>query len=507
MSYSKSCFARGYLVTDNTDITVQYAGWSKTSCGKYQIYCHPDTHIHISRSRDHYFVLIGHAYNPFTGEYNEDDLLKSLSSIDEFTAIIDKINEWTGLFTFLVIDPDQVRFLGDCACMQSAYYGQINGYLFISTHAQLIGDICNLQKSEYVCKMQKYRFWEKYGLFLPGDHSQFDDVKRLVPNTYITYSDNGFSVERFFPTRDIQMVSSKEEYNLTIEKIADILYENMRLISLKWDHPAISMTGGMDSKTTVACANGLYDKYKFYSYVSMDGDKPDAVAAKQIADAIGVKHTIYQIPLNDKEVSDAQTMRNIIQHNIGDIGKVNANDVRKRAYFYDTPEFDVEVKSWVSEIGRANYYKKFGKSKMPYRLSPRDMTTMYKFFSYNRIMAHKTDKIFKEYIEKTHFNDIFNYDASDMYLWEFRYGSWGGLVITGEHRVSYDITIPFNNRLLINEFLRLPLKKRIKDIPHYDVIKKANPVIDRLGITITNWNETTKRMYMEKLYWYLNHIF
>lgn len=45
-----------------------------------------------------------------------------------------------------------------------------------------------------------------------------------------------------------------------------------------------------------------------------------------------------------------------------------------------------------------------------------------------------------------------------MYLWEMRYGGWGGLKITAEHRISYDITIPYNNRLLMELFLRLPLE-------------------------------------------------
>lgn len=56
----------------------------------------------------------------------------------------------------------------------------------------------------------------------------------------------------------------------------------MRLISEKWDHPSISMTGGMDSKTTLACANGLYDQFRYYSYISMYGDKPDADAAAKL---------------------------------------------------------------------------------------------------------------------------------------------------------------------------------------------------------------------------------
>lgn len=265
------------------------------------------------------------------------------------------------------------------------------------------------------------------------------------------------------------------------------------------------MTGGMDSKATLASANGLYDRFKYYSYDSMSGDKPDAKAAAIIAKAIGVDHKIYSISENDNDFENIYEITKIMEHNLGDIGKVNANDVRKRIYFMNTDKFDVEVKSWVSEIGRANYYKKFGKNKMPERLTPRQMTTMYKFFSYNRILAIETDKIFKKYIERVKFDDIFNYDSSDMYLWEFRYGSWGGLVITSEHRVSYDITIPYNNRLLMELFLKLPLEKRIKDTPHYDLIKKLNPLIDETGITVTNYNETKKRMYMEKVYYIVNN--
>lgn len=63
---------------------------------------------------------------------------------------------------------------------------------------------------------------------------------------------------------------------------------------------------------------------------------------------------------------------------------------------------------------------------MPTQLSPRQMTSMYKFFTYNRTDANATDKIFRQYIEKTAFHSIYNLDSSDMYLWEFRYGGWGG---------------------------------------------------------------------------------
>ena len=140
----------------------------------------------------------------------------------------------------------------------------------------------------------------------------------------------------------IKCVSSEEEYYEIISQIGNILHENMNLISKKWKKPAISMTGGMDSKATLASANGLYDRFKYYSYDSMSGDKPDAKAAAIIAKAIGVDHKIYSISENDNDFENIYEITKIMEHNLGDIGKVNANDVRKRIYFMNTDKFDVE---------------------------------------------------------------------------------------------------------------------------------------------------------------------
>ncbi len=130
--------------------------------------------------------------------------------------------------------------------------------------------------------MVKYRFWQLYGMFLPGDLSQFDGVYRVVPNTYVTFhkSDGTFAVNRFYPTQNIAMCKTKQDYDATIDEICDLLHTNLELISKKWKKPAISLSGGMDSKATFACANGLYDKFRYYSYDTMYGDRPDVEAEK-----------------------------------------------------------------------------------------------------------------------------------------------------------------------------------------------------------------------------------
>lgn len=506
--FQKYLFTRGFLFTNAHIITNGYpfyGNWKVEKINEFTLISDKKINTFRYNSADEIILLIGHVYNPFDGLTDENKILEKYALSNDR---ISYFNQWTGLFTLIVIHKNFVEVWGDCSGMQSAYYGVVSNCFYLSSHSQMIGDLCNLPQSEYTKRIISYKYWQLYGMFLPGDNSQFENVFRLVPNTFLRYDINNrnCTISRFYPTKELKMCKSQEEYSNTIAHISDILNKNLELICKKWSNPAISMSGGMDSKTTLACANGLYDKFKYYSYDTMPGDRIDVAAAKKISEHIGIPHRVYTVSEKDSDFVNIDFVRKIMEHNWGDIGKVNPNDVRKRMYFMDTSDFDVEVKSWVSEIGRANYYKKFGLKKMPKRLSPRQMTSMYKFFSYNRNTAILTDKIFSDYIKKTCFNDIYNYDASDMYLWEFRYGAWGGLVITSEHRMSYDITIPYNNRILMEMFLTLPLEKRIEDIPHYDIIKLMNSKIDELGITITNYNETRIRMYMEKLYFKINSI-
>lgn len=68
-------------------------------------------------------------------------------------------------------------------------------------------------------------------------------------------------------------------------------------------------------------------------------------AAHTISKDIGIEHKIYDVPRNNDEFKDLDIVTTIINHNFGNIGKLNQNDMRKRLYFRDTEDFDVEVKS------------------------------------------------------------------------------------------------------------------------------------------------------------------
>ena len=134
---------------------------------------------------------------------------------------------------------------------------------------------------------------------------------------------------------------------------------SMKLIAEKFN-ASISLTGGTDSKMTLAATHGLYEKYNYFSFYSSEAEKKDAIAANQICESMGLEHKIYEIPNNNEAIKDFDLINTIINHNAGYVKKHKDAEIRKIAYLYQQNDIELEVKSHVSEIGRGFYYKNMG---------------------------------------------------------------------------------------------------------------------------------------------------
>lgn len=498
-------FCRGYVLTDSSinDCEYPFYGlWSKEKIGAYTLLVSNKQHYYIYEGLKGVWILVGHAYNPFTMDFDEAVILKRM---DEYEGdFIEILNDLTGVFTLHIIKDGNVKVYGDATGMQTTFLGIVNGKIWISSHTNLIGDLCNLTWDPYVRELVRYKFFNLLGNYLPGDLTPFNQIKRLSPNFYAFLGCGKLIIRRFYTPKCLAV--SKEDI---INRVSTILHHNLELIAAKWKKPAISCTGGCDSKTTLACTIGLYDKFRYFSYISNDSEKVDAEAAKTIVNTLGYEHTIYVIPKTDEAFIDLDATRDILMWNGSNLGANNSNDVRKRKFFEDTKDFDVEVKSWASEIGRAYYSKRFAnRVDFGQRPSPRKCTAMYKFFLHNRSLVRKTDKVFENWLEFYFQQDMESpIDWQEQLFWEFRVPSWNGLVITGEHRYSFDITVPYNNRRLLELLVSAPIKDRIDDTIYTLIRKKMNPEIDKTGIAVTNIKHTSNRAKMENLYyWLMTHI-
>lgn len=518
--YKEQLFCRGFLITNASDINMEgfpfYANWKKQQIGSYAIITHKKQKakaIVLEDRGDSFLALIGNCLNPFTQEISLTSILDKIKNSLDFNlenpldnpVSLEYINELTGSFFLVCYYNNKLIALTDPAGMLFSCYARINDTIYISSHTQLIADISHCTKDEYTKELEKYPYFHKYGLYFPGDHTQYQEIRRFLQNHFTIICKDSCSFARFYPGKMV-ILPKLADYTQIIKTAVDILRNTLKCVTLKYRQPAISLTGGMDSKTTLAASKNFSDQFLYYSYDSMPGDRIDAQAANKICRHLNLTHRIYSIPYNDQDFENLEITRSILEHNNGGY-RVNKNDVRKRHFFMTHQDFDVEVKSWVSEIARANYCKKFGLKHMPHHLTPRHITSIYKLFTTQTQLKKQTDSIFSDFLQKTKLHELPpQYDESDFVLWEFRYPAWGGITITAEHSYSNEIFIPYNNRILLDILLRTPLDNRITDQLHHDLIAYANAKVDELGITVTNWNETKLRMWCEKTYFILNSL-
>lgn len=505
----KYLFIRGFLATDkkieNLNDFPFYGNWNETEkCGLY-FYTHNKTAVHFASNKSVTLFLLGHCYDPFLMEIDEEKILADFLRDYGTDKYYERISEITGVYVLGSIENGKIKFSVDPAGMQSACYGVIDGHFFLSSHPQLIGDICSLKMDDFVKELVNYKWYGRVmGPYLPADLSPFANVKRIIPSTEYTYDGEKLSHKRFWPLKPFEFAEGAE-YDRVIEEAADILKKNMELISKKWEHPWISLTGGIDSNTTFAAANGIYDKFETFSYISAPKEIPDAEAAKTISKAFDVKHHIYNIPDNSNEISDYDLKVEIQRHNSGYIAERKPNESRKRFYLEENCGCDVEVKSWVSEVIRGRWYKHLNRKQFP-KMSPKLYRSLYKIFIFNRPLAHKIDKIFAKYIKDFEYDIIPDcYPTVDMQYNEVVMGSWGGLNIS-EMKYCFDLTFPYNNRRFLDILFRVPLEKRISDEHHLDMKKYLNKELYDMNIHVVNVNDTDTRAKLTNAVFTINQF-
>ena len=505
----KYLFDKGYLITD-AELTSAgqypfYNNWKQTKIGEFYFWVNKSARLFTRELNGKTIFLIGHAYNPFTMDCDENLIIDKMVRVHGTAEYFDILNELTGVFIMGIVEGKKIEFLLDASGQQYGCYGSVGGKQYITSHMRLVGDICGLNTSDYVERLVSYR-WYRYmmGYYLPGDITCYSELKRIIPNTFVVFDCGKYSVNRFFPYKENPMCRTEEEYFKVIEQAADVLKNSMELIPRKWHNPSISLTGGIDSNTTFAAANGNYDKYGTFSYVSLYRESVDAQKAREISDRFGVEHVCYEVPENNDKIEDFNTFKQIFDYNHGGIGESKDSDARKKITLIQNDVCDVEVKSWISETIRAYAYKYFGRRRFPKTLSARNYTALYKIFLLNRKLVWETDKYFEEYFVNTQLKKhLFNYDQSDFFVWEHMHGGKCGLDI-GVMKSCFDITIPYNNRKLLDLLLRVPLEYRLSDKHHMDMKKMMNKELFDMNIRVVNLNQTKLRKIIGNLIYIVN---
>lgn len=499
--YENLLFCRGFLITDDESITADdlQKKWEVKLLGKYRIWHDDKLPLYICGN----LFMLGHAYNPNDMEFHEETLLKTLAE-RRGTDFWKYEANLTGRYVMGKLDENGVlRHWSDCAGMLVSYYGTVKGKYYVTSHVNTIAEKLELTENPYITRLKTSRYFKLFGNVLPGDCSPFCELRRTVPNH--TYASTGLC-ERFFPLEPIRECTSEEEYRQTLHEASELLQKTMLLCSRKWPGAAISLTGGMDSGVTFAAANGIHDRFQYFSYVSKPEEEVDAKAAKEICRNHNLMHGTIYIPENNEDIEDYECLRALISYNGGNVGMLRSNEIRKRSILIHDTDINVEIKSWVDEITRAYWHKKYGKKRFPKRPTGRYLAVLYKIFLENRLLLKQTGRVFDDYIKKYITDkDIQRMgDWLTLWSWEFGHSAGEGQHMTDEQALGFEVTVPFNNRRLISLMLKPKLQDRIADRLQRDIISQCNPKQAKMNIHVVNAAHTGKRALLERLYLEIN---
>ena len=509
--YRELLFRRGYLFTDkpllDTDGYPFYGIWNEIKLGSYHLYVQQEQTAYAEQDGDVQAVIVGHAYNPFDMQCDETQLCADLIAAykQSLESYFDKVSELTGLHIIMLIDGDKVIACQDACSLTGCYFGKVDGAMYITEHPQLIADLCNLKINPKVEKLVESKCYNIGNRHLPGNITPYDELKRLGANTYVFYNGN-FEIKRFYPLAPHPEFITVEQKEENIKKIGDLIHNGIACCAKKWNRCSISLSGGTDSKTTLACANGLYDKFTYFSFHSKPQELVDAEGAKKICENLGLEHTLYTIPTENDQIKDFAFIKKILQHNTNYFKNLADNEIRKYIYLHDLDAYDIELKSWASEVARVFLERKY-QVKMPKVLNERHCSIFQTRYFGHPLLLRWSDKLYYSFLKEIGLSKpLFNFEHTDSFYWEVRMGCWGVSVVSSQ-QLYHRTTMPMNNRKILELFLSFPHEERKSDSVHKRIMEYKNKKVVDSKVEVANLYFHSYRILMEKAFYRLRTIF
>lgn len=415
-----------------------------------------------------HFVHVGLEENINNSQLTNHLLDKYINNYDEFLNMLDFL---AGRFVIIISAKDSIRIYSDAANSRSTYYTLDN--LIIASHPNLIADNFQYEKDLLHNDVPL--------LSVTLDYSPYLKIRRVLPNHYVDM--NTHSSTRFYPRESNKYTHLSEEQRF---KMLEHLWKSqLKYYNSKYENIVLSLSGGNDSRLSLAMSREYNEKIKTFTYTTKENDTGesgkfskimslDQYIVKQMLKDISLNHRFFYMQNKTKQLSnkDIETLdRNTIKHH----GRAIL------PYYMEAfPEERVlHIRTSVLEITTAYYYKTDKKN----AVSSAKNTMKNGFKKYFEIVGEEViDKKLDEALERLNFGEnMFDYHILDLYFWENRIGAWHTEVLN-ETDSAFDTLLPFNHRAIIEIASSFPLEIRRSEQVFKELINRNHPILNFYGI-------------------------
>lgn len=428
-----------------------------------------------------HFVHVGLERNIDNKELPEV-LLKTYSDdYEEFLSIIDFIG---GRFVIIIGDENNTEVFQDATGARSTYY-MMNKDV-IASHLCLISDNFNCidnYLSSVVPPLQNSFMTTKY-----------ENVRSLVPNFKLHIQSK--NVERFFPRGQNRYLEFTEKERIDMVEV--LWKKQLSFYINEYDNVLLSLTGGNDSRVSLAMVNELKEKLLFFTYSpSSTSYNPENKSHLILdKDRIIVEKILQDIKLNHQFIHyDESLEENILSGDMLNILNKNTTQEHSRILlgYYEKffpQENLLHIRGNLLEIGRA-YFITARKTNNPIEVYNTFHFGIKKYINENIEMD--IDFYINDQLDKMGYNnELYDYHVLDLFYWENRTGRWHAEVLN-ETDYAFETMLPFNMRTIIELSLSFGLSKRKNNFLFKELINNNLPILNFFGENeINNLYEKTR---------------
>lgn len=453
--YNNLKYRRGFILSNEEIVVPKH--FDTIKIGEYFFSYDKINNICTKYDDNRYLLLLGNIMDVESRTNELDDLAeilinKLISSEEEFIEYLDNL---AGRYIIIWGSGKEFKICNDAGAMRSVFYHSERK--IVSSHCALIQEITN---DDYIDDIKKLKEYSVY--CYPGNYSPYKNIKILLPNMLLNGLD--MNIKRFWPREDIKEQSIKTVVKKVVEDSqiqVELLLNSRQIIT--------SLTGGADSRTTLAILRKYIEKIKFFTYSRSQSHitNTDNLIVDSIVKNLNLNHEKFSI--ESKDIGENfEELKSILSKNTF----MNHSYILAQQYLNRYSDSDlIHIRSTLYEIGQACFR---GSRKISNRFDMNDILTCYSPKSVN---DKDVAKIYEEYLKESEMDKIYNYDPYDLLYWEQRMGPWHGQLMN-ETDIAHDTVVLFNCRRILNNLLSVPLKDRLALTVYKEIIKEEWPVLN-----------------------------
>lgn len=405
------------------------------------------------------------------------------------TDFFDVIDKYCGRHIVLFGSKDHPRILTDATGMRTVFYASEGGV--VASHALLVEETLGGE-------IQRVDLPFRYGF--PGNHTPYARTRLLTPNTLYDFAQA--KVMRFWPRRSIERRTAREAADFVLRSTTTALKR-----IAPGNRLSLSITAGIDSRTTLALAAYSGVPFDGYTYDRGQNTTIDCVVARELARIAGIPHHVVPVPA--PPVTPDELKRRLkkatyyghhhtvvapMQRHFGAVNvlAVTANLLEIGRFFYNGKEYQntrPETPEGMCEFAL-----------IATGLSARQMEERY-----GSEPTKLAEEFFSDFIRETDYNAARGViDSRDQFYWEHKMSAWHGMILL-ERDFYADCFIPFNSRCIFEALLGVNAWDRKEATVFKLLIKECAPnLLASIPINPEQWpprRRSTKDLLNALLRW------